>query len=429
MFQHYKTKLENERDDLLKTEAASAEAVKINEVLKLEPKRSTKKNEKEKTDADALKTDIFKAEALKAELSKNIEVESKRSTKRIEKAEAEAARSESIKETKSELLKRNMKLKNEVTSPPVQSGFPGFNFTSQKTLAKALSIKSTTSAVTSSLVQTAPPVPNIIATAGAATPPVPQKHTPDVSTVRVYGNMLPNRENESYKTFRFNIHDTCVTIIPEVLGKYKIASKDEVDWSMYALFLCFRGQELCLSFDQSPVEVALRHIPIDTIPEFIIKHIHIRDPFSPAGPPSISTATSIVHQNYLPINDDELKISLGDTVTISDRKLNWLMVELNGKKGWVPSSCVTESNTELNGREIYSTGVILADYEKNSANEISVKKNENIKTIRHFQNWFYVERSNVFGWIPSCYISLKEPINEHLFKHLLNQVLHLLTKD
>jgi hypothetical protein len=58
--------------------------------------------------------------------------------------------------------------------------------------------------------------------------------------VRVYGNMLPNRENESYKTFKIKITDNSEQTVPKVLDKYKI--KGEVDVGQYALFLCYRGE-------------------------------------------------------------------------------------------------------------------------------------------------------------------------------------------
>jgi hypothetical protein len=90
----------------------------------------------------------------------------------------------------------------------------------------------------------------------------------EYGTIRVYGNLLPDREKESYKTFKIHILDDCVKIIVEILFKYKI--KDS--FQNYALFLCYKGQELCLSFDQKPLEVASLHIQ-DEIPEFIIKHI------------------------------------------------------------------------------------------------------------------------------------------------------------
>lgn len=61
----------------------------------------------------------------------------------------------------------------------------------------------------------------------------------DLKTVRVYGNMLPNRENDTYKSFKLNDFDETLMILPKILDKYMI--RDEPP-TKYALFLCYRGE-------------------------------------------------------------------------------------------------------------------------------------------------------------------------------------------
>lgn len=60
----------------------------------------------------------------------------------------------------------------------------------------------------------------------------------NIGAIRIYGDKLLNRENESYKSFRVTLDETCASILPNVLKKYKI----EDDWRNYALFIMHKGQ-------------------------------------------------------------------------------------------------------------------------------------------------------------------------------------------
>ena len=54
----------------------------------------------------------------------------------------------------------------------------------------------------------------------------------------MYGDKLLGRENESYKSFRVSVNDSCSRILPSVLKKYKI----DDSWQNYALFIQHKGQ-------------------------------------------------------------------------------------------------------------------------------------------------------------------------------------------
>lgn len=56
--------------------------------------------------------------------------------------------------------------------------------------------------------------------------------------VRVFGNRLPGRQHESYKTFKLTPGDDCVKLILECLAKYKISS----DWKEFMLLLIVNDQ-------------------------------------------------------------------------------------------------------------------------------------------------------------------------------------------
>ncbi len=55
-------------------------------------------------------------------------------------------------------------------------------------------------------------------------------------TIRIYGNQLPNKQTESYKTFRVGPSDDCTKIIIEALNKYKIVA----EWTDYILLLAVK---------------------------------------------------------------------------------------------------------------------------------------------------------------------------------------------
>jgi hypothetical protein len=247
-------------------------------------------------------------------------------------------------------------------------------------------------------------------------------------TVRVYGNMLPNRKNESYKTFKIHLTDTSQHIVPKVLDKYQI--NGEIGFDQYALFLCYRGEgccffnlsELCLSFDQNVVELIQRHIPIEIIPELIIKLIHEKDPLSPSGPPPASAFFQLVIQDHTPVTENELEVTAGECVIVLLRTAGWVGAVCNGRRGLIPVSCVSEPLSSITKDSVrHILGIVLANYEKNAASELTVRKGEHINCLLYFQHWIFAETSNYMqGWIPGCYVSMQEPIHEQAFTTLVN---------
>ncbi|KAI8915799.1 hypothetical protein EDD86DRAFT_252759, partial [Gorgonomyces haynaldii] len=237
-------------------------------------------------------------------------------------------------------------------------------------------------------------------TSSSKTPRTPDG---DIGKIRVYGNRLPDREKESYKTFLVNINDDCVKLIPEILNKYKI--KDE--YRSYALILCCKGQELVLSYDQKPLEIAQKNVPPEEMPEFIIRHLK-----QPSVQPSrgdrtssipvdtnVSQSVAVAIYEYNPQRDDELKVVIGDQFVIIDREVGWFLVEKDGRRGWVPAGCLLE-NMASEIQPSLQMGVALADYEKNTPNELDIKKGQSVVIYQHYQHWLLVERDGSQGWVP-----------------------------
>ena len=97
-------------------------------------------------------------------------------------------------------------------------------------------------------------------------------------TIRIYGNQLPARQNESYKTFRVSPSDDCVKLILEAMQKYKLQG----DWKEYVLLLVVKDHDnICLNPGDRIVEVAQRYLPDDSIPNFVIQHTrYVNGPIS-----------------------------------------------------------------------------------------------------------------------------------------------------
>lgn len=164
------------------------------------------------------------------------------------------------------------------------------------------------------------------------------------------------------------------------------------------------NEELCLSFDQKPAEVANRHVPQSEIPEFHIKHVdHLGLP-----PNDVSTAVSIYP--YIPQRDDEMKISVGENFTILDRSTGWMLIEKDKKSGWVPSGCLSETSHAQLGELLNGKGIIAADYESLTPVKALVKKGDIVAVRRQdVHHWLQVElSSSAVVWIPSCHVSILE---------------------
>jgi len=129
-----------------------------------------------------------------------------------------------------------------------------------------------------------------------------------------------------------------------------------------------------------------------------------------------STGTSAVAiYEYLAERDDELNVTIGEKFTIISRETGWfVVVDKNGKRGWVPSGCLLEETEEavMNGdidSDQLGRGIVLQDYGKMGLNELSIRQNDVVTIYKRYQHWFYAEKEGggARGWVPSCYVSLE----------------------
>ncbi|KAI9224081.1 hypothetical protein BC828DRAFT_374361 [Blastocladiella britannica] len=92
-------------------------------------------------------------------------------------------------------------------------------------------------------------------------------------TIKVFGDRLPSRLHDGYKSFRVSLNDTCSAFLPIVLKKHKIAD----DWHQYALFVVpSNAPERCLGYDEKMLRVFNEYFvtaPASPEPYFVLRHI------------------------------------------------------------------------------------------------------------------------------------------------------------
>ncbi|KAI9005923.1 hypothetical protein BC832DRAFT_592041 [Gaertneriomyces semiglobifer] len=256
--------------------------------------------------------------------------------------------------------------------------------------------------------------------------PSPTKLTP----IRIYTDRQLNREHESYKTISIANDDTCYEILPEILRKYKILS----DWQHYGLFFRYQGIERCLNLDERPAAL-LRDLPSDgEQPVFTLKHLkqfsspasrlnHLT-PVSDDTPPTAYVSDvdgqgpkAVAIYEYQAALGDELDLVIGDHLRIlrqGDDIAGWCVVEKSGRIGWVPEGCLARSGLPTASPEASASekGVALYDYHRVSANELSIRKGDELIIRNRAEHWLYGECNGESGWVPAAYVSSLDSNNE-----------------
>ncbi|KAJ3123079.1 Adaptor for signal transduction [Nowakowskiella sp. JEL0407] len=132
--------------------------------------------------------------------------------------------------------------------------------------------------------------------------------------------------------------------------------------------------------------------------------------------------SAVAIYEYRAQREDELDVAIGERFKIIGRETGWCVVERNGRRGWVPAGCLME-NVEDETRENTETqveantssaiednkpqrGVVLYDYQTQSANELNIKKGDNLIITKRYQHWVLAENNGLRGWVPLCYVSM-----------------------
>jgi len=97
--------------------------------------------------------------------------------------------------------------------------------------------------------------------------------------------------------------------------------------------------------------------------------------------------------DYRSAYPDPIVLSVGDEVTVEDRKSEWSgwvwCTTAKGKSGWVPEKYVRRDG---------NSGVVLRDYE---ATELSVTKGEALTIITVESGWLWCQHEDSrLGWVP-----------------------------
>ncbi|KAI9229475.1 MAG: hypothetical protein DHS80DRAFT_13916, partial [Piptocephalis tieghemiana] len=86
--------------------------------------------------------------------------------------------------------------------------------------------------------------------------------------IRVYGDRLPNRENESFKTFRITGEDPCWRVLELALRKYDIQDS----WNNYSLLIIHGVRERYMDYSERPLSFFQRLQAAGENPIFMMRH-------------------------------------------------------------------------------------------------------------------------------------------------------------
>ncbi|KAJ1342238.1 hypothetical protein BSLG_003161 [Batrachochytrium salamandrivorans] len=222
-------------------------------------------------------------------------------------------------------------------------------------------------------------------------------------TIRVYGDRLPDRDSESYKSFRVYMDDSCSKLIPDVVAKYKLPES----WKHYALFIQCRGKERCLSYNECPMalvnqmkdcnytlEFSIRHIrkikrPISCFPLVDLDSIYPQYNSSMLLYASHPTDSTFIHASSSP--SSEIAVLVGYAIYESVSQ---------SQNEHDPMKCQQDATAS------FRLGTALYGYEKTSPNEVCISKGNTVIIHHEYEHWLLVECNLKKGWVPSCYVSV-----------------------
>ncbi|KAI8900003.1 hypothetical protein BC833DRAFT_583627 [Globomyces pollinis-pini] len=237
-------------------------------------------------------------------------------------------------------------------------------------------------------------------------------------TIRVYGNQLPDRQNESYKSFRVGPTDDCVKVIIYVLHKYKIAG----DWKDFILVMA--NEDVCNPTDKI-LDLSRKYFPND-IPCYLIRHIrHVNSPstrplniepgtYMASKLSAESVATAVGIYQYVAQSRDEMDVFIGMTYSIIARDEAWCIVEKHDQRGSVPTMCLFEIQERV--REMKS-GFCVFEYSRKSANEVSIQRGDQFVILDRYRHWYLIRLRDQRGLVPCSHVSL---MNESEMKVKVN---------
>ena len=110
------------------------------------------------------------------------------------------------------------------------------------------------------------------------------------------------------------------------------------------------------------------------------------------------TSNGKVIADYESAFSDPLKIRVGERVTISDRKSEWVgwvwCTTKSGIKGWVPDKYLEKKG---------NTGEVKYDYD---ATELTVKVGEELEILEEESGWVWCcNNEGMLGWVPMEHIN------------------------
>ncbi|KAJ3323996.1 Adaptor for signal transduction [Boothiomyces sp. JEL0866] len=240
------------------------------------------------------------------------------------------------------------------------------------------------------------------------------------TTIRVIGNQLPDRQLESYKTFRISGNDDVAKLIGDALHKYKVSTSD---WRNYILMLVVKDSEpVVLNPTDKVLDVTRKLLPDELVPQYIIRHVrHINVPtskpiniepgtFMAANLGLEGTGKAIAIYEHEAQSRGELNVYIGEIYSIIAKDHEWCIVEHKGQRGSVPTIClhVLEGLPERKLQKAYC----LYEFNRKLKNELSVRRGEQFVVLDKYQHWYLLRSSDTRGMVPVNYVSIIDETEE-----------------
>ncbi|KAJ1562681.1 Adaptor for signal transduction, partial [Cladochytrium tenue] len=222
----------------------------------------------------------------------------------------------------------------------------------------------------------------------------------------------------TFKSYKVSTADTCGKLLLALLRKFAIKDNPV----NFVWVVRFSGEERELSLDECPLNLVLSMKDGNLVPVFLLrrkrgaknrKAQRSATSAKTAGGPAteLSGPNAFVIQDFLPQNDVELRLSVGDRVVILNQEADWYFVQRSGSadSGWVPVQCLADDLDYLvseQRRPLPFKGVVLYNYNAGSPSEATVKKGDVVDVSRWRDLWLLVELPDQKGWVPRSYVSI-----------------------
>jgi SH3 domain len=143
---------------------------------------------------------------------------------------------------------------------------------------------------------------------------------------------------------------------------------------------------------------------------FLASHLSLKAVSSAIGIYEYEAQSRVGNYNGFNSLYIELDVHVGSKFSILARDGEWSVVERNGQRGSVPTSCIYEATTKQNRSQVFV--FCIYDYSRRSKNELNVQRGDKLKLLERYHHWCLVQHHDMalidegaVGLVPFTYLS------------------------